>query len=115
MHQRPSLLATIDTYTECTYNSNMYVTWDSTKARSNLRKHGIDFADAAIALEDENALTILDTEHEEYRFKTLARGPSSDVILIIHAEQDEDTIRIISARQAENPELRQYFEGDFHE
>jgi len=43
----------------------MYVIWDPKKARSNLRKHGIDFADAAVALEDVNALTILDPEHHD--------------------------------------------------
>jgi len=36
----------------------MRVEWDSDNARENRRKHGVDFADAAIALEDENALTI---------------------------------------------------------
>jgi uncharacterized DUF497 family protein len=46
--------------------------WDSRKADHNLRKHGVDFADAAIALEDENALTIEDFSHDEQRFKTLA-------------------------------------------
>jgi uncharacterized DUF497 family protein len=32
--------------------------WDPRKADSNILKHGVDFADAVIALEDENALTI---------------------------------------------------------
>jgi len=35
------------------------------KADRNLRKHGVDFADAVIALEDENALTIEDFGHDE--------------------------------------------------
>jgi len=39
-------------------------------------------------------------------------SPSVEVLLIIHAEQDEDTIRIISARKADRSERRQYFEGD---
>jgi uncharacterized DUF497 family protein len=26
--------------------------WDAEKAASNLRKHGVDFADASVALED---------------------------------------------------------------
>ena len=90
----------------------MYVTWDPAKARSNYIKHGVDFADAAVALEDENALTVLDNRQNEIRFKTLARSPDSQVLLIVHAEQDEDTIRIISARRAERAEERQYFEGD---
>ena len=93
----------------------MYVVWDPEKARSNLEKHGVDFADAAVALEDENALTILDADHGEFRFKTLARGPDPNVLLVVHAEQDEETIRIISARPADRNETRQYFEGDFNE
>jgi uncharacterized protein len=34
--------------------------WDVAKARANVRKHGIDFADAVTALEDELALTTRD-------------------------------------------------------
>ena len=90
----------------------MHVVWDPNKAASNLAKHGVDFADAAVALEDENALTSLDSDHNEYRFKTLAMSPSANVLMIVHAEQDEDTIRIISARPAEKAEERAYFEGD---
>ena len=77
----------------------MNVTWDPAKARSNLLKHGIDFADATIALEDENALTIVDSEQSELRFKTLAMSPDTNILMIVHAEQDQDTIRIISARK----------------
>lgn len=49
--------------------------WDKAKAAENLRKHKVDFADAVIALEDENALTIEDRDHDEQRFKTLGLGP----------------------------------------
>ena len=45
--------------------------WGPGKAKANLRKHDVDFADAAIALEDENALTVEDLDHTEPRFKTL--------------------------------------------
>ena len=38
--------------------------WDDRKARANLRKHGVDFADAIVALEDELALTIPEDEGE---------------------------------------------------
>ena len=93
----------------------MQVVWDPRKAKSNLAKHGVDFADAAVALEDENALTINDHDHGEHRFKTLAMSPAASVLLIVHAEQDEETIRITSARKAEKAEERDYFEGDFYE
>ena len=38
--------------------------WDPRKAKENLRKHDVDFADAGIDLEDENSLTIEDPDHE---------------------------------------------------
>ena len=50
--------------------------WDPRKAAENLRKHDVDFADAIIALEDENALTLEDPDYNEQRFKTLGMGPS---------------------------------------
>jgi len=54
-------------------------------------------------------------EGGEYRFKTLARSPVSDVLLVVHAEESEDTIVIISARVANAQLKRQYFQGDYHE
>jgi len=45
--------------------------WDSAKAASNLRKHGVGFADAVGVFEDDRALTIDDTTRDEERFKTL--------------------------------------------
>lgn len=33
----------------------MKVEWNQDKAAANLKKHGIDFADAAVALEDRKA------------------------------------------------------------
>ena len=93
----------------------MNIQWDRRKAEANLRKHGVDFADAAVALEDENALTIEDLPSEEQRFKTLALGPGIKVLLVVHAELDEDTIRIISARKAGRSETLQYYRGITHE
>ena len=93
----------------------MNVVWDPDKAKSNLLKHGIDFTDAAVSLEDPNALTIIDQESSEMRFKTLALSPDVNVLLIVHAEQDEDTIRIISARRAERNEEQQNYQGGHYE
>ena len=89
----------------------MDFTWDPRKASENLRKHGVDFADAVLALEDENALTIEDRDHDEQRFKTLGMGPYSKVLFVVHAELGEDCIRIISARKADHHEVRQYYQG----
>jgi len=89
--------------------------WDSLKAFKNIRKHGIDFADAVFALEDENALSIEDTDHNELRFKTLGMGALLDILFVIHAERNENTIRIISARKADCKEIKQYYKGLHHE
>jgi uncharacterized DUF497 family protein len=47
--------------------------WDNGKAAENLRKHGVDFADAIAALEDANRLEETDSrfEYGEERFKSL--------------------------------------------
>ena len=89
--------------------------WDPRKASANLRKHGVDFADAVIALEDENALTIEDPGHDEQRFKTLGMGPSLNILFVVHCERSEQRIRIISARKADRNETEQYFQGLSHE
>lgn len=89
--------------------------WDPRKASGNLRKHGVDFADAVMALEDENALTIEDPGHSEKRFKTLGMGPYLNVLFVVHCERGEYRIRIISARKADRSEIRQYFKGLKHE
>lgn len=50
-------------YTICTYDQPMDCSWGPRKGAENLRKHGVDFADAVIALEDVNALTIDASRH----------------------------------------------------
>jgi len=45
--------------------------WDVQKARSNLRKHGITFADAVSVFADERALTISDDYPGEDRYVTI--------------------------------------------
>ena len=83
--------------------------WDPRKAKENLRKHGVDFADAVIALEDENALTMEDPDHDELRFKTLewvpplmfylsftASKPQLAFELFLHAKQIKRKPKITS-------------------
>ena len=85
--------------------------WGPRKAKENLRKHDVDFADAVIALEDESALTIEDLDHDELRFKTLGMGPTLDVLFVVHCEQSKNSNRIISARKADKKETKVYFQG----
>ena len=42
--------------------------WNRAKAAANLRKHGIDFADAVSVFSDDLAITIPDERFDEERF-----------------------------------------------
>jgi uncharacterized DUF497 family protein len=86
----------------------MTVEWDPAKARSNSNKHGVNFADAAVALEDEFALTVEDrVARGEERFVTVCRDPGGRVIVIAYTFRGE-ALRIISARTATKRERMAY-------
>ena len=81
--------------------------WDPVKATSNLKKHGVDFADAALVLEDPDALTMPDPHPHEQRFLTLGVDPLGRVLVVIYTWRG-DRIRLISARKATRSEARSY-------
>lgn len=82
--------------------------WDPKKAASNLAKHGVNFADAAVSLEDPLALTVPDPDLEgEERFICMAAGPASQVIVTVFAFVGPK-VRIISARKASPSERKRY-------
>lgn len=83
--------------------------WDHDKARSNLRKHGIEFADAVSVFADERALTIDNDHPEQERFVTLGMDSFGRVLVVVYAYRG-DTIRMISARKATPHERIQYQE-----
>jgi len=57
--------------------------WDI-QARTNLRRHGVDFADAATALSDDYALTILDDDPDEERFVTIGMDELGRVLVVVY-------------------------------
>lgn len=86
------------------------VEWDPVKARANLRKHGVAFADAVSALEDERALTIRDPAPEEERWVTLASDAFGRILAIVYIWRG-NRLRLISARKATPAERAQYGKG----
>ena len=86
----------------------MSIEFDPSKARTNLRKHGVSFAHAEQALLDPMAFTIEDPDSRgEQRFVTLGIDSLGRVLVIIHTQRDERT-RLISARKASRGEADQY-------
>lgn len=87
----------------------MRFTWDPKKAASNLAKHRVSFLEAVSVFGDELADTIADPDHSigEARFLTLGMSSSGRLLAVAHTEE-EDTVRIISARLATKRERSNY-------
>jgi uncharacterized DUF497 family protein len=90
----------------------MRIEWDPEKAKSNLKRHGISFEEAATALSDPMAATGADPDHSitEERYVTFGVSEKGRLVVVSHTEKDE-TIRIISARKASKGEKELYEEG----
>ena len=99
----------LDTYTVCTYNNIVSFEWNPDKATTNLKKHGIDFADAVTVFDDINAITIEDPDYEEQRFITIAMDAFGRILVVVYTWRS-DIIRLISARKATKQERKQYEE-----
>jgi uncharacterized DUF497 family protein len=90
----------------------MKIEWDPRKAKSSFKKHGVSFEEAATALSDPMAATGQDPDHSIYeeRFITFGVSQVGRLLVVSHTEEN-DTIRIISARKAEKGERELYEEG----
>jgi uncharacterized DUF497 family protein len=86
--------------------------WDPTRARTNLRKHGVSFDEAETAFSDDYALLIPDPDHspaDEDRLLLIGVSAALRVLVVVHCERaDGDIIRLISARRATRSERAQY-------
>lgn len=81
---------------------------DPAKAASNLRKHGVSFADAEGVLQDPLAVTVEDPDAEgEQRFISIGLGSAGELLVVVWTERD-DECRVISARRATRKERKQY-------
>jgi uncharacterized protein len=109
-----SLAVIVARIRSCNYNVHMNslrIEWDSRKASSNLKKHGISFEEAKSVFYDEHAKLIDDPDHSthEERFILLGHSFSLRLIMVCHCYRDADNvIRIISARKATAQETKYY-------
>jgi uncharacterized DUF497 family protein len=82
--------------------------WDEAKRRSNLKKHGYDFADADIVYENPAKFTIHTMRRGEPRVQDVAIVEFQGVILTLVYVVRGYNIRIISFRKASRKERRDY-------
>ncbi len=85
--------------------------WDPANAHANKRKHDVSFQEASECFLDPLAV-VDDDARDAARFVLIGESRSCKLILTIFAEQDDDAIRIISARKATSRERRQYEEAE---
>jgi len=87
--------------------------WDTDKASSNKKKHGVSFEEARSVFYDEFAVQFYDEESSESedRFLMLSFSDEVRLIIVCHFERNKGSIiRIISARKATKTEAN-YHQG----
>ena len=83
--------------------------WDASKARSNLKKHGISFEEATTIFGDRRAITIESSVVSgEKRLVTIGRSATGRFVIVVVHTNRNDRIRMISARPASRAERKQY-------
>ena len=86
--------------------------WNPQKEETNLRERGISLSEAASVLEDDFGITREDPAVvEEQRFVTLGMSDKGNLLFVVHAFREPDTIRVISAWKANRRQKGTYEEN----
>ena len=89
----------------------MTILWDQNKNRKNIKKHKISFEEAETVFYDPEGILISDPEHslEEDRFIILGLSKMLNLLVVCHCyKENDEKIRIISARKATKNESKFY-------
>jgi uncharacterized protein len=92
----------------------MMVEWDENKAVLNFAKHGVSFEEAETVFDDSFFLVFPDSDHsvDEARFIILGVSSKWRALVVAYTERD-NIIRIITAREADSREQRDYEEEKY--
>lgn len=88
--------------------------WDENKNQINKKKHGISFEDVESVFSDFSAIIFDDPDHSETEERFLIIGMSlrKGICIVSHCyRNNENIIRIISARKATKNERMIYING----
>ncbi len=85
--------------------------WDSWKAATNARKHGVTFDDATTVFGEMHGLLMADIDHsaDEARYLLLGLSTRHRLLVVAFVERTPRT-RLISARRANWSERKRYEE-----
>lgn len=83
--------------------------WDDEKNRWNQRKHGISFEEASEVFLADHYLEIFDDLHSDIEDRFIAIGRMErGLVTVVFTEDEQGTIRLISARLATKREARAF-------
>ncbi len=82
--------------------------WDSEKAKTNDKKHGVTFERGVDAILDPYAFFEDASVEEELRQAAIGSDRLRRFLYVVHLEWDGGCIRLISARLASGREVRRY-------
>jgi uncharacterized protein len=91
----------------------MQFEWNPDKANSNLKKHGVSFNEASTVFTDLLSVTFPDPDHSfgEERYVIIGLSSANRILIVPHTDRS-DSVRIISAREANRNERRFYEDGE---
>ena len=84
--------------------------WDTAKAASNFRKHGVGFPEAQTVFEDSGAITVEDEGRGEERYVIIGHDSGGRLLVVVFTWREQNTVRLISARRANREEALIYTE-----
>ncbi len=92
----------------------MYFAWDEIKNQRNKQKHGISFELAKHVFNDAHLLSWIDNHSSDYEERWISLSCVDEMlVVVIHTyrsgNEDQEIIRIISAREATQKECEKYF------
>jgi uncharacterized DUF497 family protein len=87
----------------------MKFTWDEAKRLSNIKKHGIDFANVP-PMFDGDVFAIEDQRFEYGETRYITFGLLQFHVIVVAHTDENGAIRIISARKATKNEEKLYFQ-----
>ena len=74
--------------------------WNKTKAKSNLKKHGVSFEEAQSVFYDDLAVQFYDDDSsEEERFLLLGMSYESRILMVVHCERGGKSSRFPQGTQ----------------
>ncbi len=91
----------------------MKTEWDDKKSRENIKKHRVSFKEAIEIFDDPLHISILDRRFDYFEERWITIGASKKGVILVVGHlysltQEDEAIRIITARKATRKERAQY-------